>query len=713
MEGDPPYRRRVAAAGVPLVEFERMKETREPWSVMANLMTWEFRVSHSYYIPAEKQAHWRGRIDVYEEEFESVAREHGRWHPQDLLLVPLVGSGGDIQGLLSVDHPLDGRAPDRETVEALEIFAAQAALAIENAGLFNEVRRSSQEMERRVEERTQALAEAMKELTEERDRVETLYRITSQLPASLDLDHVLNLGLRLIADAVGAERASILKLEPESGTLIYRAALGVEEKLPVGGVPTRFSTGEGLAGWVVKHRKAAIVPDIRRDSRWIESQSHHERVYRSALAVPLMVSEDVLGVLLLFHPQIDHFNEAHLLLVETAVIQVANAINNAELYKLIFDQAERLGNTLKAQKVEATKSQAILEGVADGVVVADAGGQVILFNAAAERILGLSREKALERPINEMLGFYGSRARDWMEKVASWAERPDMYVTEEYLAARLEIGDRVVSVHLSPVLMESEFLGTVSAFRDVTAEVEAERAKTEFVSTVSHELRTPMTSIKGYVELLLMGAVGVLTEDQNNFLSVIDANVERLTILVNDLLDLSRIESGRVAISPREMCVREVIDQVVVTMRARAANQGLTLQSEVPATLPDIIADPARVAQVLTNLMANACNYTPSGGEVTVSACAHGDEVCISVHDTGIGISKEDQGKIFERFFRADDSMVQDAPGTGLGLSIVQSLTEMQGGRVWVESELGEGSTFTFALPTVEARRVYEEASPA
>jgi PAS domain S-box-containing protein len=790
LEGDPPYQRRMAAVGIPIAEFERMKGVRHPWSVVADLMSAEFRVSQSYYIPAERQAHWRGRVDVYEEKVKVTEREPGRWHPQDILLVPLVGPGGDVQGLLSVDQPLDGRTPDRDTVEALEIFAAQAALAIENARLvealerraetlalfnevsrsttahlqtvalsdmlntvvgmipqllggdqsaiflqdaesgryslqaaygfavdttsslgfasgeglvgavaesgmplavedvkddpraascfagsemesvvlapltvgsqvvgvlcmgrhephvfsptevatlsaladqvtvavanarlFDEVRRFSQELEQRVEERTQELAEAMRELTRERDRVETLYRITSQLAASLDLDRVLNRALELVVEAVGAGQATILMLEPDSGRLIQRASLGTGKRLPIGGVPTRFSRGEGLAGWVVEHREAAIVPDVLQDPRWVDSQGK-ERAYRSALAVPLIVSEEVLGVQLMFHRQPDYFNEDHLLLVETAVLQVANAVNNAELYRLIRDQAEQLGNTLKAQKVEATKSQAILEGVADGVIVANADSRIILFNAAAERILELPREKALGRAINEMLGLYGSQARDWMGMVARWADESGTYATEEYLAAQLDLGDRVVSVHLAPVLMGSEFLGTVSAFRDVTAEVEAERAKTEFVSTVSHELRTPMTSIKGYVKLLLMGAVGILTEKQQNFLSVIDVNVDRLTVLVDDLLDISRIESGRVAISPQPMCVEEVIDQVVVEMETRALDRGLTLKSDVPPELPQVSADPDRVVQVLTNLMANACNYTLAGGEVIVSACA-------------------------------------------------------------------------------------------
>jgi PAS domain S-box-containing protein len=878
LAGNPPDQRWVAAAGVPIAEFERIMEVRQPWSVVADLMSEEFRISQSYYIPAERQTHRRDWVIGYEDEVEEARREPGRWHPRDMLLVPLVGPGGDVQGLLSVGQPRNGRIPDLDTVETLEIFAAQAGLAIENAHLiealqlraetlalfnevsrsvtakldlsevlnivvemaprllecnhssiylldtdsgryvpraaygfplehiksvtfapgeglagavaesgmplavddvrreprfipgpveveigstvlapltvegqvvgvlcvdraephtftttevatlsaladqvavavenarlFDQVRRFSQELERRVEERTQELAEAMEELTEERDRVETLYRITSQLSISLDLDHVLNRALELVLEAVGAERAAILMLEPvtsdcveRSGKLICRAALGRGTRLPPGGLPTRFSPDVGLAGWVVKHREAVIVPDVLHDPRWVEQQNG-EQIYHSALAVPLLSGDEVQGALLLFHAQPDHFNEDHLVLVETAAIQVAHAINNAELYGLIRAQAERLGTMLKARQVEAAKSQAILEGVADGVIVTDADGLIILFNAAAERILELPRERAMGRRTREMLGLYGSQARDWMETVVRWAGQSKAYATEEYLATRLEIGDRVVSVHLSPVLMGDEFLGTVSVFRDVTAEVAAKRTKEEFVSTVSHELRTPMTSIKGYVELLLMGAVGGLTADQHNFLSIIRNNTDRLTMLVNDLLDISRMESGRVALSPEVTRMDVLVDQVIVAIEARAVERGLTLGSSVPSALPAVVADPDRVVQILTNLVANAVNYTLTGGEVIVSACAHGDEVHVSVSDTGIGIAPEDREKVFDRFFRADDPVVQDAPGTGLGLPIVRSLVEMHGGRIWVDSELGKGSTFTFTLPAVEARRV-------
>jgi PAS domain S-box-containing protein len=897
LEGSPPYQHRVAAAGIPIVDFERMKKVQQPWSLVEQVLDDEFRISQSYYIPAERQALWRDRLDVYEGEAGNMAREPGRWHPHDALFVPLIGPGGDVQGLLSVDQPRDGRVPDQATVEALEIFAAQAALAVvnarlveelerraetlalfneisrsataklelsavldtvvgvvtrllqcdygsvflldpesgryvprvvhgfvlddiskpsfapgeglvgavaesgmplsiddvrqercpelvegphpvsgpleveegsvmlapltvgdqvvgvlgighqephvfsptevatlsaladqvavavENARLFDEVRRFSSELEQRVEERTQALAEALGELTQERDRVETLYRITSQLSASLDLDHVLNRALALVGEAVEVERASILMLDAESGQLIHRAALGTKAKLPPGGTPTRLRRGEGLVGWVIEHREAAIVPDIRQDPRWVEPRERRpelvegrrpepsgrasgrglvegkEREYRSTLAVPLLSGDQVLGALLLFHIQPDFFDEDHLRLVEAAAVQVSNAMNNAALYGMIRDQAGRLGSMLKTQRIEAAKSQAVLEGVADGVMVADARGKVILLNAAAERILELPREEALGKVTNEMLGLYGAQARDWMETIARWTQQTETFATDEYLSARLDIGDRIVSVHLAPVLMSDEFLGTVSVFRDITAEVEADRAKTEFVSMVSHELRTPMTSIKGYTDLLLMGAAGILSGQQQEFLSTVKNNVDRLSILVNDLLDISRIESGRLTLLPQTVHVDKMIDQVIATMKARTRDKGLTLVSDVPHTFPEVTADPNRVVQILTNLVGNACQYTPTGGKIVVSARVHDGEAHISVRDTGIGIAQEHLTKIFDRFFRADDPLVQETPGTGLGLSIVESLVEMHGGRIWVESEVGGGSTFTFTLP--------------
>jgi PAS domain S-box-containing protein len=889
-EGDPPIQRRVAAAGIPLPTFERIREVRQPWSLIERLMDERFRISQSFYIPAERRPAWFHQLDTYgvEESDRSgegdVRREPGAWHPRDTLIVPLVGPGSDVKGVVSLDEPRDGQVPDRTTIETVEVFAAQAAVAIENAqmvemlqrraevlSLFNEISQSataklaldevledvvetaprllpcdhssiflldpeegrytpravhgsplesiarsdseplaflpgeglvgdvvesglpltidvadrrrgsligpgmtmrtavltpltvgqqvvgvlcvarrsdddfsaaevamlsaladqvsvaidnarlfeevhsfSQELEQRVEERTAELAAAMEELAEERDQVEALYRITSQLSASLDLDHVLSKAMASILEAVGADRATTLLVDDESRRLIARAAVGDDVDLPPGGRPTRFALGEGLAGWVMKHRTAALVPNLQEDDRWVESEDGEDQSKtarpRAALAAPLVVSGQVLGAILLLDRSVGYFHEEHLRLLRAVAAQVAQAINNAELYNVIRQQAERLGNMLKAQQIESTKSQAILEGVADGVMVTDADGKVVLFNAAAERILDLPREEAMGRTTRDMLGLYGSQAQDWLETVTEWAERPESYDRDDYLAAQLEIEDRVVSVHLAPVLMGAqrslpEFLGTVSVFRDVTAEVEADRAKTEFVSMVSHELRTPMTSIKGYADLLLMESVGPLTDGQEKFLSIVRSNVDRLTTLVDDLLDISRIESGRLELAARRMRVEEAVDRVLASMEARANEGGVLLESQLPPDLSMVHADPDRVAQILTNLVGNACQYTPRGGEVIVSAEEKGGMVHVMVRDTGIGISPQDQGRVFDRFFRADSPEVQGTPGTGLGLPIVKSLVAMHGGEIWVESELGQGSRFTFTLPTGEAGR--------
>jgi len=1033
LEGHPPMLRRVAAAGLPRDVVERMKRTPQPWHALEVVMQDEFRISQSYYIPAEEQARWRGVLDVYDQRIEEVHREPGRWHPQDMLIVPLLGPGGEIRGILSVDEPRDGRVPDLATVEALEVFAAQAAVAVENARLvealqrrldlltffnelnrsvtakrdlgevlqtvveatahlvqctgtvlflldeetgryvpqaayghdlqalrarsygpgeglvgkavatgmpvsvgdvaeevdgkqgyiqagsvvlvplgfgdqvvgvlaadrayrepfssvdvatltaladqvavavqnarlydeavrrtwelstllegsraisstldlnwvfqalgdrlltateaegcvisewdrdtdrltvvweigregvdrsrigttcvaaerhdaaevlltqeplilhpadmeavggagqggdvlllpmvargqtvglvelvqhdegaftpervrlaqalanqaavamqnarlYEEVRRFSKELERRVEERTEELARALEELTVERDRVETLYRIASEVSTSLDLDHVLNRTLELTVQAVGAERGAILLRDPERDQLIYRAAWGTLTAIPPGGHPVRWRRGEGLAWWIIEHNQSALVEDLREDERWLPGEE--EPVHRACLAVPIGRAGDVQGVLLLYHSRPGFFNADHLRLVEAAAYQISNAVGNTALYNLIREQAEQLGAMLKRQQVEAAKSKAILEGVADGVMVTDARGRVILFNAAAERVLEIPREKVLGRTTREMLGLYGAEGRAWLDAIEEWAANPADHIPGDFTAERVQLGDRVVSVHVSPVIMGTEYLGTVSVFRDVTAEVEAERAKSEFVSTVSHELRTPMTSIKGYTDLLLMGAVGELTEQQRHFVTIIRNNADRLTALVSDLLDISRIESGRVELDLRAVPIHEVVEQVVGSLQPRAQSRDLTMEVHVDKDLPAVWGDSDRIAQILTNLVGNAIQYTPPGGKITVSAQVRADEMMeVSVADTGIGIAREDQEKIFDRFFRADDPFVQETPGTGLGLPITASLVAMHGGEIWVESELGEGSTFTFTLPLARAMR--------
>lgn len=616
---------------------------------------------------------------------------------QAALGVPLEQNGNIVGVLVLIDrqNPFRFQAQD---VSRATVFAAQAAIALKNAQLFTELRRLNEELDLRVAQRTQ-------DLREESARVKILLRITSELSASLDQDRVLNQALHLVNEAVHATQGVILLIDQETGELIFRSAFGTTMQIPARGLRSGMNQREGLAGWVIENRSSVIVHDAHKDPRWVERPTSSE--HRSVLAVPLMSGEDVIGVLMLFHTQPNAFTMQQLALVEAAAIQVANAINNANLYLLIRDQAERLGHTLHLEQIETAKNQAILESIADGVVVTDQHNQIILANAPATAILGIPKENLVGKPITEFTGLYGGQREDsWLETIKRWSKHAEQIQEWTYIDERLTFENKVVSVHLSPVLAGKQFFGTVSIFRDITKEVELDRLKSEFVSTVSHELRTPMTSIKGYVDLMLMGAAGQMSESQVRYLKVIRNNADRLHMLVNDLLDISRIETGKTQLDLRPTDISLLLEQVVEGhLRGRIQHEGkaITVHTDAPPTLPLVNIDRRRITQVLTNLLDNAFNYTPEHGEIRLTARENGRYVYISVQDTGIGIAPEDQKRIFDRFYRAQHEVVQRVPGTGLGLSIVNSLVQMHGGELHLESQPNVGSTFTFNLPIAAA----------
>ncbi|MCA9959726.1 MAG: GAF domain-containing protein, partial [Anaerolineales bacterium] len=613
---------------------------------------------------------------------------------QAALGVPLEQEGDVVGVLILIDKNNPYRFSAKDVAQATT-FGVQAAIALQNARLFAELRELNEDLDMRVAKRTQALHE-------ESNRVKILLRITSELSASLDQDRVLNQALHLVNEVVNATQGVILLIDQETGELVFRAAFGAERKPGPRGLPSGLMRNEGLAGWMIDNRSSVIVHDTRQDPRWVERAT--SRDHRSVLAVPLMTGEEVIGVLMLFHGRPNAFTMQQLDLVEAAAIQVANAINNANLYLLIRDQAERLGQTLHLEQINTAKNQAILESIADGVIVADAENKIILANLPAGSILGVRREELVGKYINEFLGLYGQSQHSWLSTIKEWSKNADRVEEWTYIDDQLPIEEKVVSVHLSPVMAGKQFFGTVSIFRDITKEVELDRLKSEFVSTVSHELRTPMTSIKGYVDLMLMGAAGKMSDAQTRYLQVIKNNAERLHMLVNDLLDISRIETGKTTLDLRPVDIAQLVEQVVeahLRGRIQHENKPITVITDTPSNLPLVNIDHARVTQVLTNLLDNAFNYTPPDGEIRVTARENGNYVFISVSDTGIGISKEDQTKIFDRFYRAEHEVVQKVSGTGLGLAIVRSLVEMHNGQLTVESAPGSGSTFTFNLPIV------------
>jgi signal transduction histidine kinase len=433
--------------------------------------------------------------------------------------------------------------------------------------------------------------------------------------------------------------------------------------------------------------------------------SSSSREHRSAIVSPLLVAEDVIGVLMVFSRVEHYFTPDSLNLVKAIASQVAVAINNAHLYELIRDQAERLGSMLRREQEEASRSQAILEAVADGVLVTGSDNRIGFLNSSIQRILAIDAERVLGSSLDEFGGVFGKAAATWMETIHHWSEAPAAYKEGDTYAEQLELGDgRIALVHLAPVILQNDFLGTVSIFRDITHEVEVDRLKSEFVATVSHELRTPMTAIKGYVDILLMGAAGAMNENQSHFLNIVKNNIERLNILVNDLLDISRIEAGRVTLSQQELDLREVAQEVISDFQRRSQeeNKPMTITLEAPRTLPRVYGDSERVRQILDNLLDNAYHYTQENGTINVHLhSVKGTFVQTDVTDNGIGVAQPDQERVFERFYRGEHPFVLATPGTGLGLPIVKQLVEMHNGRIWMASDgvPGQGSTFSFTLP--------------
>lgn len=619
--------------------------------------------------------------------------------PHSIVVVPMV-SGGKVIGALSAQS-YQYNAYTENDQQILSTLANQATVAIQNSRLLAQTQKFASTLEQRVIERTA-------ELEREQRNTETLLRILTEVSASLDLDRALSRTLSLLNEAIGAEQGTVMLLHPEDNMLHYRAGYGyVTQDLRIGPKSTSFKLkiGEGLAGWVVKHRQPVLIEDLYLDPRWVISQSSQD--HRSAVVAPLVVGEDVIGAIMVFHRRVGFFSEDSLEMVRAIGAQVAISINNAQLYELIRDQAERLGAMLRSQQVEASRQTAILEAVADGVLVTDPSNQISFVNASAERILSLSVDQLIGKPVENFAGLFGKTTQTWVKAVQNWSQNPHLHRAGEMYAEQigLETG-QVVLVHLSPVIWRSEFLGTVSIFRDITHEVEVDRLKSEFVATVSHELRTPMTSIRGYVDILLMGAAGALNENQSHFLEIVKNNTERLNVLVNDLLDISRIEAGRVSLSIQPVDLISMTNEIVALFikRAQEANKAMEITMSTDPAIPRVLADPERIRQVIDNLVDNAYNYTPANGKIQIYLQNADSMVQVDIKDSGIGIPFEQQERIFDRFFRGEDPLVLATPGTGLGLSIVKQLVEMHHGKIWMFSTgiPGQGSTFSFTIPAYQ-----------
>ena len=303
--------------------------------------------------------------------------------------------------------------------------------------------------------------------------------------------------------------------------------------------------------------------------------------------------------------------------------------------------------------------------------------------------------------LESFVGLFGKSANTWMHTIHAWSEDPSSHQSGDTYAEQLTLETgRVVMVHLAPVIWRNEFLGTVSIFRDITHEVEVDRLKSEFVATVSHELRTPMTSIKGYVDILLMGAAGAFNEKQTHFLEVVQNNAERLNVLVNDLLDISRIEAGRYELNEESISLVAIVEDCHHLLKLRATNRDITIHEMFEADLPRLWADERAVRQICLNLLSNAIKFTPQGGEIWLKAgwTASGGQY-MSVKDTGPGIPEEEIPVVLASFGQGTNSIKSAEQGAGLGRPIAKSLVDLHGGSFVLKSKLRIGTEVVVTFP--------------
>ena len=357
----------------------------------------------------------------------------------------------------------------------------------------------------------------------------------------------------------------------------------------------------------------------------------------------------------------------------------------SELSQSLRHMAQHLGDQIDALTSERAKLSAVLNQMTDGVLIADFEGRVQLLNPAAERLFQIEEKEGLGRSVVEVLRYH--------QLVDLWrtAREGQRQITV------LEIGPQHLFLQVTGMpLKTSEKGSTLILFQDLTQLRRLETVRRDFISNVSHELRTPLASLKALGETLKESAL----EDPpaaRRFIIRMETEIDNLTQLVNELLELSRIESGKVPLSFHRIQPCDLLRPAYERMELQAERAGLALIMDCPSELPIVFADPDRITQVVINLVHNATKFTPSGGQITLSAYRDGDFVVFFVKDTGMGIPQRDMGRIFERFYKADRA--RTSGGTGLGLSIARHMVESHGGFIWAESEEDLGSTFYFSLP--------------
>lgn len=626
--------------------------------------------------------------------------------------VPL-NSGAETMGSLSVGSGDATVTYTRAQLDLLQAVADQTVGAIVKARLLQETQQRAHQLS-------------------------TLNEITRQLTSTLEQDLLLQNILDKAVNLLNCEAGTLFLVDEPTGDLVFRVTVSPIATNLLG---QHLPPGVGIAGRAAQLR----APIIENGAQ--QSNSHFDGVdkqtgftSRSLLAVPMQIKDRVLGVIEVINRRDGlPFVEDDQNLLTAFAGQAAVAIENARLLALTdqelaarVEELSIMGRIVRElnASLEVDRAMRITLEWAMRQSNAEAG----LIGMLEQNDLRVMAQQGYEELLSEQItsqipikypainAVIQSGQANQISLVSNGAKGilPNAHA-QIIIPIRREV--QVIGLILLESTSDSQgnlaFLNRLSdnaAIAIANAQLydavqRANEAKSEFVSFVAHELKNPMTSIKGYTELLAAGSVGQVNEMQGNFLNTIRSNVERMSALVSDLNDNAKIEAGRLRLDYKPVDVPDVVDEVLRSTKRQVDDKRQTVELHLPTQLPPVWADRIRVGQVLTNLVSNAHKYTPEDGKILVGAETTNNQwdpegakqvVHLWVKDNGIGINIEDQAKIFQKFFRSDDMKAREVPGTGLGLNITKSLVEMQGGRIWFDSEFRKGTTFHFTIPVAE-----------
>jgi PAS domain S-box-containing protein len=579
--------------------------------------------------------------DRFGEDWQALARQTSF---ESLLAVPVEAPRREGHGLGLVFFVEEQSFTDDE-IELAHHLAGAARGALERAELYE------------AERKSRAIAQQ-------------LARTGTLLASELDPEAILEEIVAHAPDLVGADAAAVSLLEDDELVVSAAHGEGTEEALG-----SRASAIGELAGEVVQSRAPVVHGDLH--GQLSPADPIIRAGHRAFLGAPLVGPEGVVqGVLAVYGRAPRTWREEE---VEGLAALAGNAsafLSNAELYQRVVLERER--------------SVAILGNVADGIVAVDRDGEVVLWNAAAEEITGVPASEALGRAPSDVL----QRSLD-----------PDETSAEGGGLIQIERGAEEIWLSVNEAVMRDPagaVAGRIYAFRDVSSDRLVEQLKSGFVSTVSHELRAPLTSIYGFAETLLRTDVAFADEERSTFLSYIATEAQRLTGIVDALLSVARLEAGDLQVRLDKTDLRDVVTDVVSSAQREFVN-GRRFVIDVPEEPLDAAADREKVRQILANLVDNAVKFSPEGGTVTIAARRTGDAVQVRVVDQGSGVRAGEEERIFRKFYRAE-AAEQETGGTGLGLFIARGLATAMGGRLWMDADLGSGTSFVFELPTGAAQ---------